>query len=127
MYDALQIYHMRRSYQPALEFGTLAVSYLEKAGTERARQPGHAYMMGRLYFRIGSIHAIQYKDHGKALPWFDKAVPLLEEPIPDSALADIGRQGETFVSIAVSYWESSRREEAVAVYEGRTATYQTGR
>jgi tetratricopeptide (TPR) repeat protein len=113
MYDALQVYHMRRLYQPALEYGTLAVSYLERAGAERARQPGQAYMMGRLYFRIGSLHAIQFKDHAKAIPWFDKAVPLLEEPVPDSALADVGRQGETFVSIAVSYWETGRREDAV--------------
>lgn len=28
-----------------------------------------------------------------------KAVPFLEEPIPDSAMADIGRQGETFVIV----------------------------
>jgi tetratricopeptide (TPR) repeat protein len=113
LYDALQVYHMRKLYEPALKCGTLAVDYLERAGAERARQPGHAYMMGRLYFRIGSIFAIQYKDHAKAVAWFEKAVPLLEEPIPDSAFADVGRQGETFVSIAVSFWEMNHREEGI--------------
>lgn len=115
MYDALQICHMRRSFDPAVEYGKLAVRYLEQAGSERAQQPGHAYMMGRLYFRIGSVHAIHYKNHEKAMPWFEKAVPLLEEPIPDSSLADIGRQGETFVSVAVSYWSTGRRSEAISL------------
>lgn len=115
MYDALQICHMRRAFEPALQYGKLAVRYLEQAGSERAAQPGHAYMMGRLYFRIGSIHAVQFKNHEKAMPWFEKAVPLLEEPIPDSSMADIGRQGETFVSVAVSYWASGRRSEAVSL------------
>lgn len=113
LYDALQVYHMRKAYQPALEYGELAVQFLEQARVERGRLPGHAYMMGRLYFRIGSIHALKYRKHDQASPWFEKAVPLLEEPIPDSALADVGRQGETFVSIAVTYWEIDRREEAV--------------
>lgn len=115
LYDALQICHVRRAFPPAIEYGKLAVSYLEQAGSERAQQPGHAYMMGRLYFRIGSIYAVQQQDHDKAMPWFEKAVPLLEEPIPDSSLADIGRQGETFVSVAVSYWSTGRRSEAISL------------
>ncbi|MGD9646411.1 MAG: hypothetical protein AB7U73_11920 [Pirellulales bacterium] len=113
LYDTLQVLHMRRDFEPALEYGTLAVAYLERAGVERQTMPGHAYVMGRLYFRIGSIYAIQQQDHRSALPWFHKAVPLLEEPIPDSALADIGRQGETFVSMAVSFWQAKDREEAL--------------
>jgi tetratricopeptide (TPR) repeat protein len=113
LYDTLQVLHMRRDFDPALEYGTMAVAYLERAGVERQQLPGHAYMMGRLYFRVGSIYAIQQQDHRKALPWFEKAVPLLEEPIPDSALADVGRQGETFVSMAVSYWQADDRKEAL--------------
>jgi tetratricopeptide (TPR) repeat protein len=113
LYDTLQVLHMRRDFEPALEYGTLAVAYLERAGVERQTMPGHAYMMGRLYFRIGSIYAIQQQDHRSAIPWFKKAVPLLEEPIPESALADVGRQGETFVSMAVSYWQAKDRDEAL--------------
>jgi hypothetical protein len=51
--------------------------------------------------------------------WFDKAVPLLEKPIPPEAAADLGRHGETFVSMGVSYWETGNREKAVALtHEG---------
>jgi hypothetical protein len=39
-------------------------------------------------------------------------VPLLESPVP-AAVVDCGKQGETFVSIAVSYWEASNRDEAL--------------
>jgi tetratricopeptide (TPR) repeat protein len=37
----------------------------------------------------------------------------MEEPIPHTAMADIGRQGETFVSMAVSYWEVGQTDEAL--------------
>lgn len=113
LYDAVQVYHMRRQYPQALEYGPLAVKYLEAAGKDRQQVPGQAYLMGRLYFRLGSIHLAHFRDHRRAIPWFNKAVPLMEEPIPDSALADAGRQGETFVSMAVSYWETGQRDEAV--------------
>jgi tetratricopeptide (TPR) repeat protein len=112
-YDALQVYHMRREYPQALTYGGLAVSFLEDAIASREPIPGQAYLMGRLYFRVGSIHAVQQKDHAKAIPWFDRAVPLMEEPIPHTAMADIGRQGETFVSMAVSYWDAGASDEAL--------------
>lgn len=112
-YDALQVYHMRREYEQALTYGGQAVNYLEDAVAARQPIPGQSYLMGRLYFRIGSLHAVQKKDHAQAIPWFDRAVPLMEEPIPHTAMADIGRQGETFVSMAVSYWEAGDAHEAL--------------
>ena len=113
LYDAVQVYHMRRQYEPALEYGPLAISHLESAATDRQKLPGQSYVMGRLYFRVGAVHLAHYRNHARAVPWFDKAVPLMEEPIPTSAMGDIGRQGETFVSMAVSYWETGKQDEAV--------------
>ncbi|MBL9124132.1 MAG: tetratricopeptide repeat protein [Planctomycetaceae bacterium] len=116
-YDALQVYHMRRQFPQALEYGGKAVTNLEAAVAQREPIPGQSYLMGRLYFRLGSILAAQKKDRTQAIPWFDKAVPLMEEPIPQTAMADIGRQGETFVSMAVSYWEASQPQEALRLTE----------
>lgn len=116
-YDALQVYHMRRAFPEALAYGGKAVEYLEEAVVAREPIPGQAYLMGRLYFRLGSIHAADKKDRAQAIPWFDKAVPLMEEPIPQTAMADIGRQGETFVSMAVSYWDAGQTDEAMRLTE----------
>lgn len=113
LYDAVQVYHMRREYPQAMRFGPLAVQFLRDAEADRQDLPGHDYLMGRLYFRMGAIHLAHEKDHSKAIPWFNQSVPLMEKPIPASAMADIGRQGETFVSMAVSYWETGDYEEAV--------------
>lgn len=117
LYDAVQVYHMRRQYGPALEYGPLAIAHLESASKDRQALPGQAYVMGRLYFRLGAIHLAHDRSHARAVPWFDKAVPLMEEPIPTSAMGDIGRQGETFVSMAVSYWETGNQDEAVRLTE----------
>ena len=39
----------------------------------------NAYLLGRLYFRLGAIHAVGDKNHRTAVGWFDKALPLLEK------------------------------------------------
>jgi len=112
LYDALQVYQMRGDHDTALRCGEAAVEYLEQG--DRLRQSSaSAYLLGRLYFRLGAIHAIRDKNHRAAITWFEKAIPLLEKPIPKEDLADLGRHGETFVSMGVSYWESGQRERAV--------------
>ena len=59
------------------------------------------------------IHAEHRNEHGEAVEWYEKAVPLIEQPVPESALADVGRQGESLAAAAVSYWQTGDRERAV--------------
>ncbi len=116
LYDALQAHHARREFEPALKLGLAAVEHLEQTHDPAAHNsPGQAYLMGRLYFRIGSIYAIHHQDHGQAIPWFEKAVPLIEQPLAVSALGDAGRQGESLVSMGVSFWETHHQEEALRI------------
>jgi tetratricopeptide (TPR) repeat protein len=113
LYDALQSFQMRREFEPALEYGRLAVSFVESGREGRDEAPGDAYLLGRLYFRIGQIDAEEHGDHERAVEWYEKAIPLIECPVPVSALADVGRQGESLVAAAVSYWECGDRQRAV--------------
>ncbi len=116
LYDALQVYQMRSDHATALKYGEQAIEYLE-AGNEQAQAAGANYLLGRLYFRMGAIHALRDENHGAAVGWFDKAVPLLKQPVPENTLADLGQHGETFVSMGVSYWETGQREKAVELTE----------
>ncbi len=116
LYDALQVYQMRGEHDAALRFGEQAIGYLEQADAE-ARAPTTSYLLGRLYFRLGAIHAIRDGNHREAIVWFDKALPELAKPIPPGAAAELGRHGETFVSMGVSYWEVKQRDEAVELTE----------
>jgi hypothetical protein len=70
-------------------------------------------LLGRLYFRIGAIYAVDLNDHRLAVTWFQKSLPLLERPLPTTAVADVGRLGESFVSMGISFWEANQREEAI--------------
>ena len=45
------------------------------------------------------------KDHKEAVVWFDKAMPLFQKAADDLPAHDVGRLGETLVSMGVSYWE----------------------
>lgn len=116
LYDALQIYQMRNDHDTALKYGERAIEYLEQGKHQRS-SPTAGYLLGRLYFRLGAIYAIRDDNHRAAISWFEKAVPLLERPLPEEAAADLGRHGETFVSMGVSYWIAGQRDEAVRLTE----------
>ncbi|MGC3970307.1 MAG: tetratricopeptide repeat protein [Pirellulales bacterium] len=113
LYDALQALHARGDIENALRFGTVAVEMIQAGRLGRDETPIDAYRFGRLYFRIGSLYAVNKEDHKRAIEWFDRASPLLERPLPDAAAADRGRQGETLVSMGISYWTVGKRERAL--------------
>ena len=116
LYDAVQICQMRSDHDNALKCGQQAAEYLAKAN-ETKQSPSSAFMLGRLYFRLGTIHAVRDHDHRAATVWFDKAIPLLERPSPDDLGPDLGRHGESFVSMGVSYWEADQQRKAVELTE----------
>ena len=37
--------------------------------------------------------------------------------MPTTAVADVGRLGESFVSMGISFWEANQREEAIRLTE----------
>ncbi|HBT77314.1 MAG TPA: hypothetical protein DEB39_10430, partial [Planctomycetaceae bacterium] len=116
LYDAVQIYQIRRDYTPALRYGELTVKYMEGGIAER-RSDTDLYLLGRLYFRLGAIHAIGKKNHSAAIEWFDRAKPVFERLLPKINPEELGRLGETLVSMGVSYWEMNQQDEAIRLSE----------
>lgn len=110
--DATEVEAARRRPDQSLELGRMALNYFDLGGEAAQHLPLHDQQRGRLMFRLGSTYAVQRANHKQAIEWFDRAVPLLESPVPESAL-DHARLGETFVSMGVSYWEESGRPEAL--------------
>jgi hypothetical protein len=70
-------------------------------------------LLGRLYFRLGAIHAVGEQDHTAAIQWFEKAIPVFDRCVVHLAQTELGRLGETFVSIGVSFWENDDKDRAV--------------
>lgn len=116
LYDAVQIYQIRRQYTPALKYGEETVHYMESGIVDR-RSDTDLYLLGRLYFRLGAIHAIGMKNHSAAIEWFDRAKPVFERLLPKINPEELGRLGETLVSMGVSYWEMNQQDEAIRLTE----------
>jgi tetratricopeptide (TPR) repeat protein len=114
LYDALQIFQMRNDQENTLQCGEQAISYLTRSG--RQGQAGSAtYLLGRIYFRMGAVYALNREDHKGAVEWFEKAVPMLGKAPPPEAMSDLARLGDTFVSMGVSYWKSGYHKKALAL------------
>jgi tetratricopeptide (TPR) repeat protein len=116
LYDAVQIFQLRKNYSDALKYGEIAADYMS-AGIKERKSDTDLYLLGRLYFRLGAIHAIGNQNHRAAIEWFDLAKPVFEKLLPKINPEALGRLGETLVSMGVSYWMTDQREEAIRLTE----------
>lgn len=116
LYDAVQVYQMRSENEKALKYGQTAAEYLAAATGENPTVDA-GLLLGRLYFRLGAIHSLGNHDHKSAVVWFDKAVPLLNVRSAEDVADNLGRHGESLVSMGVSYWQIGQRDKAVKLTE----------
>jgi hypothetical protein len=117
---ALQAFRHRGDSEAALRSGGLATAYLERGAEGRPGSDNDAFHLGQLYYHLGAIHALDHKDHKQALVWFDRATPLLKKPGASLSPTQLGQQGETLVSMAVSYWASDQRNTALELSRAGT-------
>ncbi len=113
--DALTAAQNRGDTTDALDNATLTAAYLERGGEQRELTAAERKQVGELMFRIGIMHSLQRGDHATAVTWFDRAVPLWEGNAVFDRDGETGRQGECYVSMAISYWQADRREDALAL------------
>jgi len=108
---------MRGDHETALVYGKRAIGYLEPDAESNQDSFSESYLLGRLYFRLGAIEAVGRQDHQAAVSWFEKAIPIFEDSVPNLPQPEFGRLGETFVSMGVSFWESAQRDRAIRLTE----------
>ncbi len=112
-----QIQHRRSEADSALQLGEQADQQLSELAKSRDEMPDTSYLMGRLYFQIGAVHAVHLEDHGAACLWYDQAVDRLLDPVPVTTMATPQQHGDALVSMGVSYWDQQDRDRAIEVTE----------
>lgn len=111
--DALNASLARGDSSDMLENATLTTAYLERGSEQRQLSAVERREMGDIIFTIGILHSLQKGDHATAVTWFDKAVPLWDGNQSFRDAGENGRLGESFVSMAISYWQVNRRDDAL--------------
>lgn len=110
LFDAATIAHRRDRSTQARELAKQAVAIFEPLADSRELLPFERYMVGRLYFFLGSSAAVVDNDHNEAVKWYTKARKFLSEDPPAFAASEIGRHGERFVSMGASYFEAGQHD-----------------
>lgn len=113
--DALVAAQKRGDATDMLDNATLTAAYLERGAEQRELTAAERRSFGELLFRIGIMHSLQRGDHATAVTWFDRVIPLWEEGDAVATDPDPGKVGESYVSMAISYWQVERREDALAL------------
>jgi tetratricopeptide (TPR) repeat protein len=113
--DALAAAQLRGDASDMLDNATLTAAYLERGGEQRELTDKERKNAGDLLFRIGIMHSLQRGDHATAVTWFDRVIPMWEgNPLLERA-REAGQLGESYVSMAISYWQVDRRDDAMAL------------
>lgn len=112
-FQAAQIEHLREHPEQSLKLSDLADERLSELAEGRDELPDTSYLMGRLYFQIGAVHAIHKDDHREACKWYDRAVERLIDPFPVTTLSGPQQHGDALVSMGVSYWHENQRAQAI--------------
>jgi hypothetical protein len=105
--------HTRRQTDMALKYGQEAIDNLAVGASCRQAVHSSEQLVGQLYFQMGAVYAVHKLDHAKAVPWYDKAAPLLTSQRPASELYAPRREGEMLVSMGVSYWQLGNESRAL--------------
>jgi len=113
--DALAAAQKRGDATDMLDNATLTAAYLERGSEHRELTATERKGLGELMFRIGIMHSLQRGDHHTAVTWFDRAIPLWDDNDRFDRDGELGRLGESYVSMAISYWQVGRREDAVTL------------
>ncbi len=111
--DAITAAQLRGDAADMLDNATLTAAYLERGAEHRQLTDGERKQLGDLMFRIGILHSLQRGDHATAVTWFDRTIPLWNANDRFERDGDLGRLGESYVSMAISYWQVDRREDAL--------------
>ena len=116
LYDAVQIFQRRQQYSAALRYGELAAKYME-IGMKNRNSEADLLLLGRLYYRLGTFHAVGMNNHRASIEWYDLAKPIYEKLLPKIDVGALEIFGRALVSMGCSYWETDQREEAVRLTE----------
>jgi tetratricopeptide (TPR) repeat protein len=111
VFNAVQVCQARKDQEASLRYGEIASKYLTAGLLEN--EPEQSYLLGRLQFRLGTIHALTKNDHATAVTYYEQAVKFFQQPVPNQDPLEVGRQGEAYVSMGVSFWETGRQDEAI--------------
>ncbi len=117
LWYAAQVLQNQGLLDESLQLANNAEALLTAASHFREESAETTHHLAQLHFLMGAIHAIHKGDHAAATSWYDKAMPQLADPYPDSLLDERGLLGERLVSVGISLWESGRKNQAVSVTE----------
>ena len=113
--DALAAAQLRGDSSDMLDNATLTAAYLERGGEQRELTDKERKNAGDLLFRIGIMHSLQRGDHATAVTWFDRVIPMWDGNPRLERDREAGQLGESYVSMAISYWQVDRRDDAMAL------------
>jgi tetratricopeptide (TPR) repeat protein len=113
LFHAAKIERTHGRYDNSMRYANNAMALLENNRASWQMTEHDRYLLGQVYFLVGSLYAVQQENHTEAVDWYRKADQLMVDERFVSPLFNLRDHGEIQVSMGVSYWEIGERETAI--------------
>jgi len=113
LYEAIEISRTRGDSKQVVQFADDADELIKQLDQQRERTPHSNYLIGKIYFYAGLAESVGQQNHKQAAWYYEKSLPYFSADLPARNVSERGLHGERFVSMGVSYWQASARDEAV--------------
>lgn len=115
LYNTARISQARGDYDSAIRYCGISVGLVDEAMKNRGESLQDAYLVSRIKFRLGAMHAIGKKDHEKAVEYYTAVRPRFEMIASKISPEELGSLGDTFITMGVSYWNTGQQEQALTI------------
>ncbi|MFI4876870.1 MAG: tetratricopeptide repeat protein [Blastopirellula sp. JB062] len=122
--QAATIEQNRGEFDDAMRIARETASLLDHALETRQLSISDRMTLGHFYFRVGAAQVVGNADHDEAVRWYADAEKQFTHP--DIQNVAMGQRGEALASMAVSYWESGRKEQGLQLTEQGAALIKQG-
>ncbi len=110
---AMEIAQLRKTDKVARQYAEQGVVFLQKLDDNVISAPRSQRLVASFYFQVGLLQALHGENHPLAIDAYEHAREYCDKLLPEASPALLGKFGEWYVSMGISYWQEESQELAI--------------
>ena len=122
---AMEIAQLRDTEKVARQYAERGVAFLQQFDVNVITAPRTQKLVASFYFQVGLLEAIHDENHPLAIEAYEHAREYCDKVLPEATPNLLGKFGEWYVSMGISYWQAGSRDLAVELTQQGLTWMQT--
>lgn len=110
---AMEIAQLRDTDKVARQYAEQGTVFLQKLDANVISAPRTQRLVASFYFQVGLLQALHGENHPLAIEAYERSREYCDKLLPEASPALLGKFGEWYVSMGISYWQEESHELAM--------------